>query len=78
LGAAIAALRGSLPADDRAILILHLGRSLSLADLAVTSLGEGAPRREVVREVARLRERLQGIRAAMARAAAEHRLLDSR
>jgi DNA-directed RNA polymerase specialized sigma24 family protein len=78
LGQAIAALRDSLSAEDRALLILRVDRCLSLSDIAYTRLGEGAAPGEIAREAARLRERIRIVRETLARAAVERHLLDPR
>ncbi len=73
--AVIAALRGRLPPEDRALLILRIDRELSFPELAVTSLGEAAPPGHLLREAERIRAQLQRIRDDLARAAVEHQLL---
>ncbi len=78
LGAAVAALRGRLPVEDRALLILRVDRRLSLSELALIALGEGASTPDLAREADRIRARLHRIRDELGRAAVEQRILDPR
>ena len=78
MDAAIGALRQRLSPDDRVLLVLQVDRRLDFPDLALVELGDDASPAEIGREIPRLRKRLQSIRTALARAAAEQRLLPTR
>jgi DNA-directed RNA polymerase specialized sigma24 family protein len=74
----IASLRRLLPPEDRALLILRVDRRLGFRELAITSVGEGASRRDLALESDLLRRRFLRIREELARAAVEHRILAPR
>jgi RNA polymerase sigma-70 factor, ECF subfamily len=76
--AAIAALRGRLSQADRELLILRIDRAFAWPDLAITSLGEQAPRAAVDREAERLEARFTVIRGELARELDGRKLLGPR
>ena len=68
--AAIAALRETLDADDRALLVLRIDRGLPWRDVAQVLLGEAAAAADVERHAAQLRKRFERIKQRLRAAAA--------